>query len=501
MRRFGLPALAVLAALFAYRTRSPRAPAPPPPAPPRPPGVLELVRPADLLDPASFLAGGYGAARAVSAGGGVPFERAVRLETRSRPPNPYDAQLRVPTRAAIRAGDALLARFYLRAGSPAARVDFVFERSRGDFRKTVVVPLDAGPRWRRVEVPFRADADYPAGGAQATFRVGFEPQAIELGGFELRRGPAPGVPQAIGRYEGRERGAAWRKAAEARIERVRKAELVVRAVGPDGRPLKGARVRARLARHAFAFGAAVDPRHLTGAGADAERYRATFLRLFNSATIENDLKWPFWEGDGRERADRAVAWLAERGVRLRGHALVWPGLEHVPEAARALASEPERLRAAVREHVSAEAAAYRGRMAQWDVLNEPLHQADLLRVLGAGEAAEWFRLARAADPDARLFVNEYGLLDGYGEDRETRRDFAALARRLLEDGAPLDGLGLQCHFQSHLTPPARLVGALDELAALGKPIEATELDVDVPDEVLKADYLRDFMIALFSHPA
>ncbi|MBI4345880.1 MAG: endo-1,4-beta-xylanase, partial [Elusimicrobia bacterium] len=56
-------------------------------------------------------------------------------------------------------------------------------------------------------------------------------------------------------------------------------------------------------------------------------------------------------------------------------------------------------------------------------------------------------------------------------------------------------------FQSHLTPPARLVGALDELAALGKPLEATELDVDVPDEVLQADYLRDFMIALFSHPA
>jgi GH35 family endo-1,4-beta-xylanase len=173
----------------------------------------------------------------------------------------------------------------------------------------------------------------------------------------------------------------------------------------------------------------------------------------------------------------------------------------MPEEARRLAGDPAALGAAVRGHVAREAAYYRGKAAQWDVLNEPLHQTEVLGLLGPGEAREWFRRARTADPSARLYLNEYGLIDAFGDDEELQGAFESFVRRLLEGGAPLDGLGLQCHFRWDLTPPERLLAVLDRLQRLGKPLEATELDVDVGDERLQADYLRDAMIALFSHPA
>jgi hypothetical protein len=73
-------------------------------------------------------------------------------------------------------------------------------------------------------------------------------------------------------------------------------------------------------------------------------------------------------------------------------------------------------------------------------------------------------------------------------------------RFLLDKGAPLGGIGMQGHFNWQLTPPVRLLEVLDRFAALGLPIEVTEFDVDITDEQLQADYLRDFMTAVFSHP-
>lgn len=487
-------ALAAAAAYSAYGFYVLRLPA----APPLPPGT-PLVRPSDLSDPASFLAGGRGA---VSIRG-----QALRLRTLARPPQPYEVQLRAPTAAPVRAGDLLAARFYVRRPlfSPAkARVDFVFEQVGGEYRKSIVLPAEAGLRWRRIDVPFRSAGDYPAGGAQIAFRLGFGAQTVELAGFELvGLGRSPVRVPAAGFYEGREPGAPWRKAAEERIERIRKAGITVKVVDPDGKPAPGAAVQVRLKRHAFFFGSAINSATLFSGGRDDDRrrYKETFLRLFNSATIENGLKWPFWKGEQRAWADKTAAWLKAGGIKLRGHTLVWPGWEHMPEGMENLKNDPDRLRKTIRGHITEEAAYYRGKAAEWDVLNEPIGHPEVLGLLGRGEALEWFRLARKADPEARLFVNDYDVLDGFGLNLEQQDRYEALIRRILSDGAPLDGVGLQCHFRYDLTPPERLLRVLDRFGRLGKPLQATELDVEVADEELQADYLRDFMTAMFSHPA
>ncbi len=480
-----------------------------PPSPPLPAGAA-LVAPSVLLEPAAFLSAGRGAAvvRKVL-NSRLPFTRAVRVSSYSRPPQSYDIQLRAPTTGPVKAGDLLVARFFLRKPlfpRTKARVDFVFEQAGGDYKKSIVLPLEPGPRWRRVDVPFRSAGDYPAGGAQAAFRAGFGPQAVDIGGFELvNYGRAPGrVPlTAFGLYEGREAGAPWRAEAEQRIEKFRKASIAVTVLNPDGTPAPGAAVEIKQLKHAFSFGCAVNSKVLFDKGpeGDKRRYKETFLKLFNSATIENGLKWPFWEGDQKRWADRTAAWLAANGVKLRGHTLIWPGWEHLPVSAGKLRKNQEKLRAAVRRHITEEASYYRGKAADWDVLNEPVGHPEVLALLGQGEAAEWFRLARAADPSARLFVNDYGVLDDFGANSGQQDGYEAFIRSLLDEKAPLDGIGLQSHFKWDLTPPARLLTVLDRFQGLGKPLLATEFDIDITDEELQADYLRDFMTALFSHPA
>ncbi|MBI4350972.1 MAG: endo-1,4-beta-xylanase [Elusimicrobia bacterium] len=507
MRRFlfflcgFLAALAVLLAYAHYISRLP-------PFPPLPAGAALIERSA-LTDPKSFLSGGRGAAavRPIK-NPALPFKSAVRVRTFSKPARPYDVQLRAPTTAPVRAGDLLAARFYLRRTlfSRPARLDFVFEQAGGDYRKSITLPSDAGVRWRRVDVPFRAAGDYPAGKAQAAFRAGFGEQTVDIGGFELvnyGRAAKPAAVAPAGFYAGREADAPWRKAAEERIEKLRKAGLTVRVSGPDGKPVRGAAVSVRLVKHSFYFGSAVSSKFLFAGNREENkrRYRETFLKLFNSATIENGLKWPFWEGEQKLRADKMVAWLGAKGIKLRGHTLVWPAWEHLPPGLEKLKTDPEKLRAAIRGHIKEEAAYYRGKAAEWDVLNEPTAHKEITDLLGPGEVPEWFRLAREADPSARLFVNDYDILDDFGANMEQQDAYEALILRLLKEKAPLDGIGLQSHFKWDLTPPERLLRVLDRFGRLGRPLQSTELDIDVSDEKLQADYLRDFMTAVFSHPA
>ncbi|MBC7366850.1 MAG: endo-1,4-beta-xylanase, partial [Undibacterium sp.] len=78
--------------------------------------------------------------------------------------------------------------------------------------------------------------------------------------------------------------------------------------------------------------------------------------------------------------------------------------------------------------------------------------------------------------------------------------FEGTARYLQSLGAPLGGLGLQAHISANPSPPANVVAVLDRYAALGLPVRITEFDVNTDDEELQADYTRDFLIALYSHP-
>jgi endo-1,4-beta-xylanase len=89
-----------------------------------------------------------------------------------------------------------------------------------------------------------------------------------------------------------------------------------------------------MRRSAFFFGSAVSARLLNTASPDADRYRWIIERYFNKAVFENDLKWPPLEAARsktgptyrRQWTDAALAWLAERGIWVRGHYVSWAPL-------------------------------------------------------------------------------------------------------------------------------------------------------------------------------
>jgi endo-1,4-beta-xylanase len=139
----------------------------------------------------------------------------------------------------------------------------------------------------------------------------------------------------------------------------------------------------------------------------------------------------------------------------------------------------------------------RGNVLAWDVVNEPICDdghcaADNSSVfkpntwwptLGNGYVEAALRLARAADPDALLFINEYGAEDmGAKSDR-----MYGVVRDLKARGVPLDGVGLQAHSSIHGYANATQVAQnIARLGALGLQVHVTELDVECPPKYCNA---------------
>ncbi|MFU8884096.1 MAG: endo-1,4-beta-xylanase [Cyanobacteriota bacterium] len=202
------------------------------------------------------------------------------------------------------------------------------------------------------------------------------------------------------------------------------------------------------------------------------------------------------------------------GMRFRGHPLVWH--EQLPEWLET--ATPATLREYLRQHITWLVGVHRGRIHSWDVVNEPLaHDGQGLRAslwlntLGPGYIAEALRWARAADPDAQLVINDYGLEGDDPVSLLKRQSLLQLVRELQSQGAPLDAIGLQAHLHASAGGPTfhSLAAFLAELRGLGLKIVVTELDVN-DQELLDtvagrdqriAEIYRDFLMVLIAEPA
>jgi len=227
-------------------------------------------------------------------------------------------------------------------------------------------------------------------------------------------------------------------------------------------------------------GAAVQSSFLTDA-----RYSAVFARHFDYVTAEYEMKWdPIERSRGTEDfsgGDAIAAFAAARGMQVKGHALLWH--QAVPSWVGALSASD--LRTEVDRHIRSVAAHFRGRVLAWDVVNEAiddngfgLRNSTFRQKLGDGYIADAFRSARAADPQALLFYNDYS-----GEGLGGKSDaIYNLARDLRAQGVPIDGVGLQMHVRAAAPPSADNVAAnMRRLGALGLRVNISEMDVRVGD--------------------
>lgn len=441
---------------------------------------------------------------------GQAFVKALRVEIKQESPNRWDVQLAATSKSEVRSGDVLLASFYFRTEyvpveSGEAETEINFELNHPPYDKSLTSAVRAGSEWKQALVPFVAKRNFNAGEAQVTFRLGYSPQTVDFADVKVenfrRELVLADLPKGKSSYVGMALDAPWRAKADERIDRLRKADLTVRVLGSNGKPVSGARVTAELTRHAFSFGTAAPAEYLLSGN------RRQFLDIlrehFNIVTLENDLKWEAladW-GYPLERGSRGVDWLHEAGFDVRGHVLVWPGWNEVPSALKRLKDDQQKLREAVATHIREVVTAMKGRIEQWDVVNEPFTNHDILDILGYDVMVDWFKLARSIDAKPKLYINDFAILAGGGGTTAHRDHYEKMIQLLVDRGAPFDGIGMQGHFGTSLTSPDDLLAILDRYAKFKKDIAVTEFDVVIEDEELAGNYVRDFYTVLFSHPA
>ncbi len=365
---------------------------------------------------------------------------------------------------------------------------------------------EIGGKWERVNQPFVAERDGPAGGAELAIFLGGRTQTVEIAkvrlldygsDFDLAK-----LPRLAKTYVGREPDAPWRKAALARIAKIRQADMAVRIVDAVGNPRGGVEVTVELYRHEFGFGSCVTRDLLTAEGPDAEKYREIVGGTFSRVVFENDLKPDTFPHDaaGRATLEKALGWLAGEGISIRGHYLMQ---EAVDGWSRDQLADPQALEKATLDSVRERISAIGGRVVEWDVINHPIawQGAELLRDKGpplAGLDRAVFREARRLT-DLPLCVNEDQLFRPGPQQDDTFR----YLEKLRQDGFRVGGLGNQAHFDSGFLPsPEEMLRVTDRFAAVVPKQMITEFDVVTHgDEQLAADYLRDCLIMTFSHPA
>jgi endo-1,4-beta-xylanase len=243
----------------------------------------------------------------------------------------------------------------------------------------------------------------------------------------------------------------------------------------------GGRAPALKSLAPFPIGAAAMSGHL-----DDPAWVALAATHLSQLTPEWEMKMEYILGEGGgdyrfEAPDRIAAFAEARGMRLHGHALIW-----YSQGERAFAGlPPVRYAAEHDRYISTVAGRYRGKVAGWDVVNEAvaedgegLRDCHWSRALGAdGYIIRAFEQARAADPDAVLFLNDYNL------ENNTKKGatFLRLVERLLKAGAPIGGIGTQSHLDIEI-PAGRTSAFMREAAAFGLPIHVSELDASLRRE-------------------
>ena len=304
-------------------------------------------------------------------------------------------------------------------------------------------------------------------------------------------------------YEGMHDGAAWRHAALARIEQDRKQDFVINVVDSNGMALANVETELRLERHDFGFGGAVKLSRFFDAKYPLEireEYKRLAMELFHKSVALNAFKWKHIDNN-LQYIDEYLSWCAGNSTPVRGHTLVWPRFRRAPDHIRQYADEPDELRAAILAHVKRMVASYRGRIAEWDVLNEPYTEHEYMDILGNDVAGEWYAATRDEDSAAIRYVNDFGVLT---RPSKAHQDFYfEYIGGLLESDVPLQGIGFQAHnpAQFPLEAPENILRTLDRFAVYGLDLQVTEFDVERSDRELQARYTMDVLIAIFSHPA
>ncbi|MBD2513065.1 endo-1,4-beta-xylanase [Nostoc muscorum FACHB-395] len=283
------------------------------------------------------------------------------------------------------------------------------------------------------------------------------------------------------------------------IDRTRTGNMVIQVVNSQRQPVSGVEVKLEQVAHEFEFGTALSTQMFAqGANLnDQAQYFNLSRQLFNGTVHENALKWyATEEQQGHVNyvdADRILSWSEVHSLPLRGHTLFWEVEKWNQPWLKSLSKQE--LQLAVERRATEICDRYRGRIHEYDVLNEMLHGDFFRRRLGKDIVKTMFERCHAADPNAVLYVNDYDILNGKRLD-----DYVQQIRSLLTQGVPLGGIGIQAHILRENITPAQIQYSLDTLAQFNLPIKITEFSTLANTEQEQAEILLNLYQIAFAHP-
>ena len=233
----------------------------------------------------------------------------------------------------------------------------------------------------------------------------------------------------------------------------------------------------------FQIGVAVAPRMMADTSAEA----VLIKKHFSSMTCENVMKMgPIHPEENRYNwnpADQVVDFAQKNGILLRGHTLCWHN--QTPNWFFKKDSQTvskEELLARMKTHITDVVTRYKGKVYAWDVVNEAINdggdkamrESDFYKIIGEEYIEKAFEFAQAADPNAKLFYNDYNT-----ENAVKRERIYQLLKKLKGKGVPIHGVGLQGHWSIYEPSEAELEESITKFASLGLEVHFTEVDVSV----------------------
>ncbi|MFM9373160.1 endo-1,4-beta-xylanase [Streptomyces sp. Da 82-17] len=224
------------------------------------------------------------------------------------------------------------------------------------------------------------------------------------------------------------------------------------------------------------FGSAVDNPEL----ADTE-YANLLGSEFGQTTAGNSMKWDATEPRRGEfdftQGDEIVNYAQSKGLSVRGHTLLWH--QQLPDWLTSGNWTADELRSLLKNHITNVVTHYKGKVVHWDVANEIMNEDGTYRenifykTIGPSYVADALRWARAADPDVKLYLNDYNV-EAVGAKSDA---YYTLIKRLKADGVPVDGFGMQAHLALQNGFPNQLRQNIQRFADLGIDVAITELDI------------------------